>query len=485
MKKLLSVLFLMLTPVIARAHSVISDASNITRGTLDPRRVSPTTFTMLGSDFLNAVQGSTAAQNSSFAAFGATVTTFINLLLTTDATVAQRIDGLQTTVSTISDVLAELVIATTALDNLPDPVRLYKVVVGTTGTPGIDAIVTNTNQFNLVLASVGAMGITDASTSPAQIYFRDGIYSLTGTTVPKGIEIIGGSSSVWIDGGATTAQLLNLYGKVKSIKFDLAGLTFAAPKIQLRSYSILEDCEFYGANAASNVIGSNVIHIKNAQGVKGTKLVIKDASSGSAGTVNYGVASPLYVTNSSTVSLQFDLWDARNIASGGDRAMGAVVVSTNILIYDSKITNLIQDGIFFYGGTVNSGVRNSDFHTQNFVGSRGVLIFSQNDTTLKHGVSSSCFSDSNRFFLVGAGSNVQIIDIAGTGGIQPTSYSTRIIGNTAVASGAVADPAFIIVAAGAFNTEVINNSSFGLDTFLTDTGKGTVKSGNFKDGIAQ
>lgn len=382
------------------------------------------------------------------------------------------------TISTITERLTALESSIVGVS----PKSIYTLVVGTPGTPSVNAYVSNTSQFNLLLASIGALGLMDASTAPAQILFRDGSYVMTGATVPRGVELIGGSSTVWVDGGTAQTQLVKNYGTIRNFKFNLNGLTYVAPKIQLSSFSVLDACDIYGALNGGALTQSNALYITNAVGVRARKIRLLDAKINNAAGANYGMAGPVFVKSSSDCVLQFDLIEAGNGVNTGDSALMGVTQSTGIIIENSYIRNLTTNGIMFYSGVVNSGVRNSEFYLTANAGDSGVIVFSKNDVSPQLGVSTGCFVIGNRFFTSGVSSG-KVISLEMTID-RGRASSVRIINNTAISQGSSA-MTFVTIGTGGSQTELVGNSSSGLATLLTDSGVGTVKVANYKDGILQ
>ena len=92
---------------------------------------------------------------------------------------------------------------------------LSEIVIGTVSATGVNATIANLADWNTALASTPASGLTTSTTGQAVFYFKNGIYSMMGATVPAGVTIVCASSVVFQAQNANQTIMTN-YGIVGS-----------------------------------------------------------------------------------------------------------------------------------------------------------------------------------------------------------------------------------------------------------------------------
>ena len=166
----------------AFSHTILGDASTLTRGTLPNARLDATSVTLQGN-------------------------------LITISTVAS---GLNLKVSEIS-------IATSALQttiNNTISKRYAKIIIGTTSVNGADVFGTTTEVFDFAVSTLG--GLVPGTSGTIFVQAGDYIYSGKGSTIPAGVKVIF-DKGAWIrwDDTKRYNTIFNTSGTIDGINLDI------------------------------------------------------------------------------------------------------------------------------------------------------------------------------------------------------------------------------------------------------------------------
>lgn len=430
MKKLsLSFALILLSAGFARAHTILGDASTLTRGTLSNSRLDPS-VSLLGQTIEPSELG---------------------------GSVAQRTGG------------------------------IFTLYVGTPGTPGVDAYIGSNASFMAVMSSVGAQAnYTALSTVTARIFFADGTYAISGVTVPAGIECIGASSTVWVNTGLAAANWIKLFGspgregRLKNIIFDDAGLAFRAQQIIVTSNTIIEDCQFTGFQShVGAVLDTSIISIFNATNVRIRRNKFRDAF-GAIGAARYGDCSPVIIKNSSNVWFYENEWRTSGETSNQGTHFG-ILSSTDIHVIDNQFYGLGGNGVAWSDGCVNIFAERNHFNGLRIGCDQGIIM-AGSDTGAVMGNSTMSVISGNSFYSEPS-ITCNIISVTATSA-KPTSG--LLISNNHLTVPGANTVTFISLGGGARNPVLVGNTAqMGTGgTGLTDSSVGILKTGNAKNGIA-
>lgn len=420
------------------------------------------------------------------------VQTAIAAIQTDTSTVLSLI---KSTAVQVSNYVTENNSSTTSLRNDVNAivtVNPYKIIVGTTGTTGINAIVNNANQFDLILNTVGARGTTSGvvgtnqSTVTAVIAFREGVYTgMQGSTIPAGIiaQGVSGSSTVWVV-SATSGVIANVYGTLKGITFDLGNLGYAAPGIWVSSNGRIEDCIFTNGMLAQRELGdgSHWITIIRSSGAVVKNVVGYEAN---AFTKHFG--SQVFISSSinSTVS-GLDVKTTLPGVAGGNHVI--IQNSTNTALEDSYFRNLTRRAWTLSYGSVNTIIRrNKHYILEAEAGGTGSVRVDAGPTNAVTSITTSTWITENEFYYYDGATGTTVMRLGSDGG---AFVHGLIVERNLLVNHAGQTPTFFTLAFSeqtVFRSNATLSAAGGGMTMISDSGDQTKFStlDNLRNNIAQ
>lgn len=456
-------------------HLQPRNASNLTVGTLPNERVDDSSITQRGStpllvDGLSVIR----ASNTRFADFS------------TD-TLRTDLAAIGVDTGTIRIDLAATGVATGTIRTDLD--KKVTLVVGPRGAIGVNTTVENLTQWNIVLASAG-LGNPFSSTATATIYFTSGSYPLSGSTWPAGLTAIFDSTAVIVQNGAANSQLACVYGHLVNPNFDFSNKAFTVPQVFVGSNAWIENPTTYGGgNAPSGPtalkwasqffigVDDSSKLIVNA---KITGITAKDARA-VGGVVSYGDAAAFATHRTSSCYVSFKELNASKEAAATHTMFG-VFKSTNLVIDVGKWRGLGSNGIIINDGSVGTRIQNFEMEIVRSGWDVGIIGFQDSGVTLDVGTATHIM---NGRFIVSDNSPGGASTLIGTAPSTQFVHALNIINVTATATNPEADITFITLSAKSKNAVILNSISSNIGTGLSDSGIGTVKTGLYKDGVAQ
>lgn len=354
-------------------------------------------------------------------------------------------------------------------------VNPFNMVVGTQGTPNVNAFITTANQFDLILNTFAARGTTsgtvgtNVSTVNATIAFRPGVYDMQGATIPVGIIAQGvwGSSTVWNFGNINQVAM-TIYGTVRGITFDFGNVGFNAPGIRVSSGAVLEDCAITGGQVTNRAgDGSFLISALRASTVTVRNVSVENAE---PGTQRQG--GIIYV--SSCTNVLIDRLNIKNTiaGSGGDNHI-LIAGSTGTRVENSTFNNMKDIAIRVYPGSVNTVIMANKFHivSGNAGGTGSINIDAGNSTTAQSITTMTWLADNEFYYYDGTGQSVVRLGSSSSSILQ----GFRATGNTLWNYGNSA-PTFFTVdfsAQPVFTNNALWDKSGGAAVFINDSGSQT------------
>ena len=336
-----------------------NSASNITSGTLNPARVNPSTFTMLGPN--PSLQSISGAIGSSQIIAGATLMSVfengdpignVNTVNCVGATnidcnvsgsplavivstpsassITGAIGSSQTTsgftkmsvfdegvpggninsLNLVGDPISVTVSGTTGtLTVTATPPRIYDLYAAPPGHPGFaDTRVNETNSFIAMFGSapINARGLTTGTTVHGTIFLSTGIYEVNGATIPQGITVYctPGSSTV-IRPTSNTGTPLYIYGKLVGCTLDFGGRPFASDGIWVGTNAYIDDSVFITGVHGADQTGSNTWSLFRHQYATNTYVGAKvDHYAGAVGDANRGGLVSIDYGNNCRINLK-------------------------------------------------------------------------------------------------------------------------------------------------------------------------------------
>ena len=341
---------------------------------------------------------------------------------------------------------------TDALLGVLDSRPFTDIIVGTAGTKGIDATVTSLEQFNLVLASFNARGLTYSTTVQGTIHFRNGLYNLSGATVPHGINVVC-SDSVTFQMTGITGNIMTIYGTVGMgggfpCIMDAGNQAFIGRPVSIRGSAQVNLTLVGGAKQANAVDNCSFVDVQNSTR-SGGSLWFKDFTT-VTGFTSRGWNQTFYVNNSTDISyfvrsstfvpnntadatgafsyianclncdLTYDAEDAKLnwvLLDGNLRNVniyGRISVSTGHVLDDAGIVGFLGDSTKPFGNPSSTSTVKIDVTVLVFgVGTANAMnIFHASD--LPNGIVVNGVEISGRIVCYGAGNNVNAVRLGST-----------------------------------------------------------------------
>lgn len=522
MKKILMLLAAVsIFPTSLWAHTQLRDASTLTRGTLDPARVSPTTFTMRGSQWSFDLDASTTLLRSLIGVVAVDSTTLrsmitdlsaatqtLNVILSTTGGFARDLSvstqSLKVMISTtgsfgqdlsVSSQNLKVMISTTgsygkdlsastdtlraditALSGASAPApRLQLLTVGTSTAKSPNCVVTGAESFDAMYATVGVRGLLQNSTVTANIFFQEGIYSnLTGSVIPRNTSIYGnkGSSVVWTPTN-TNSPFLIIHGSLDNVIIDLQGRAFTADIIRVSSGAYIgPGVKVINGQNFDQTTTVTLFAAKNSTGAQ----VYAEVDGGAAPCVQDNACGGLATANNAQ-DIIFGL-KTKNLPGGltTGKQWYYTQFSTGV-VFGGYQENLGERPIVNFGGTTRFEVTGTWRITRGL----GTGVYFNRD--LQAPISTGVWVHDWNVYYEASNSvpNIQIqLDASIIGPLVTNCTFINRIG--------VSGPtAFINIPATVFGTVVANTHAYGAAAFATNSGAGSLitNMGNSLNNIAQ
>ena len=359
----------------------------------------------------------------------------------------------------------------------------YDLILATWNHPNANGYFVNRDGFDLNLASVGLRGLTTSSTATARIFIMSGVYKVTGATIPAGAVVVCGSSVVFVDVGSLGSTIIDNYGDITGMKFDLSNRAFTGNKIVLKSFSKLRRYEVDGAQAQGGN-GAAILSVKNGSNVIIECGWLKDPST-SATSLIYGDGSPFQVVNSSQVIFRNNLWTASPQNTGDSAAIG-IMSSSYVYIQNNDFKYMDGGGIYIAAFTKAIHVTGNRWMDASINGSPNAGHFIGFPPMNAGSYITTGTVIANNYIEMTVNQTDPIIGYNTTAG---QLVSGIVIENNTVTAmeGAGAGWTFLNIDSDGVNTIVKGNTVTRIGTFISDAGVGTKYTGlgNFKDGIEQ
>lgn len=464
------------------------NASNITRGTLPDQAINYSSITARGGAWDEQVEAATTTIKNRFDTFTSTTQTEIEQFNVALSTIESKlsngpvavydgtVQGNATTFEFGANLSATCSGSTCSVNSTASGGGqvVYSLVVGTNGALNVDLPVTNLTTFNQALTMVGACGLTNSSSATATIFFRDGVYQIIGATIPAGIKIVAGSSVVWQYNGIAGQSMVNIYGKMDGVKFDLGNVAVAARVIVQSSQSVLSNFDIYNANNLQQgpsdgfsycnlcIVGSNTV-------TQGSMREFNIQS----GAASYGDNAPLKIMNTSFNDVKINM-DAGSIGNAG--SVGIVVVNSNNVNIHDGVWNNIGGNFLTTHGVANIFIERNKMIVTRTAGDTGLILLSGQVNSAAY-ASTGTISISDNSFEIRTADGTALIGTAGGGG---TARNGIKIKNNVVhtnAPGTIPTYRLVTLASTAIGAYVGGNNVNGISAFTADSGSNNLFAG--------
>lgn len=357
-------------------------------------------------------------------------------------------------------------------------VKPYTLVIGTPGSPNVDAYVSDLNTYNLLLASAGLMGLTNSTTAQAEFYWKNGSYPIALATTPAGLTNYFASTAVWVFTGSAAQQLVKNYGKMIGWTADIGQKTFASRLIEGCSNSLFLNPTVYGTNFETDGTLSSVWYFHNAIDARAIGITQKDGYHIS-GVTRYGDGSNVYVETSSRTILNYRSYTMGFYTNNGT-FMG-VKGSTGTDI-SGDFYNMAANGIVIQDGSMMTKFHDFNYYVANTGADQGSVVVA--------GIGTGATSDISTATLIMDGyiwTNNIATTLISVGNVSKKATGVYISNVHAVCRGGANTVTFLNLAAGSEKTVISNSGSDGCNTYIADSGVSTQNAsrGNTKDGVAQ
>lgn len=346
------------------------------------------------------------------------------------------------------------------------------IVVGTAGAVGVDAYVTNVNQFNLILGSFAARGLTTSTTVQGKIYFREGTYDMTGTTVPRGIKLYAIGSSVTFILNATDKELIYNYGEIGTSQHPF---TLSGNGLAFRGYGTIS----IKSNSKTYAIITGGQGIPN--GVSNVNFILVEDSTNAVGAIDFQQTRS--VTNGNLIGLVNNF----------------LMRNSSFCVFDLKVASFSQAAVsgvgvngyfYFVNGFFNKVKFDADMSCIGFIGISGSAgagnqflgkIRNAPNQTALPGVGWGIISSDLNLGAVSSGTifNIDFL-LEGNGANVICMYLQHVIKNASVIGGSfrgtVAGNTYIGIVAqtGIFKANIQNVTMTNIGTGVSDLGNGTI-----------
>ena len=360
--------------------------------------------------------------------------------------------------------------------------RYSSIIVGTVTLYSADIDGTDTETLNQALGLIGARGATSASTiTPHVIFMQEGVYTITGATIPKNVHLYAapGSSTIWAMTNSV-ANMVTIYGTLDGITFDLGNRSPTSKVVNLSTGAQLLNCKFINSTISNGGTGggtgSALVAIVRSSGSIVKNLIIENM-----GNVNdYTNSAPIMIYNSVDTILDNITVSTMQTDGSSNGSFITTLYSTRTWIQNSDFRSV---GAYFIN--VNSGSRDTMIINNKFLCddvTTGGVIFLQNNVTPANVISTMTYIAGNVFHYATAANN-PIINLSNN-----TMFGVHIKGNVARKESAIAGTAtFINIGGGGVNKTVIQDNWVEGMTFISDGGTSTqfASFGNFVNGVEQ
>lgn len=361
--------------------------------------------------------------------------------------------------------------------------RQYDVYVGTLGANPFEVDIASNNEDGLfaALARIQALGLTDSTTAQGTIFYRAGVYTMTGATIPAGVTVaaVENSSTIWVM-DSISETMVTIFGQggdfsnLKNITFDLGKLAFRSEVIVYKQGARATDIVVRNADNQASI--SNVFNCVFCINDTSDVVIVADVQQFKAIITNIGTRqAPFRIEDSSDVWLQ--IRTGQGVDNFDNRQTFFLKNNRNVHIHDSIFTDV---GGYFI--EINSGNRDLYIERNHFnitkakFGGTGIIIFIGDlagaDTSTATYITNNSFRDQS-------GDADSIIGI-----LQSTTIPEGVVISGNIAKGIGVTPTFITISANVFGTLCTDNKVSNI-VFISDGGVETNctgdDTGNFRE----
>lgn len=377
--KILSLVFLgAIFPKQVQAHTILGDASTLTRGTLPNERLDASSVTLLGPK--PAFSSFSGGIGSTQIVAGAT------LLSVFSNGIPQ---GNANTINAVGQIGSSISGSTWTIVGSTSSARDYTISVGTPGAQNVDFTVATDTDLIAPLAALGANGLLGTLTPNTTVHGRilfvgqGAQFNIMNATIPAGVTfaMVKGSSTCWLP-SQTTGTILTAYGDgvTPSLEnFWIDGSSkpgFAGQQVVLSTNVIVNGLKLtnFRNPSLTNGLFTNLISI-----IKSTNVIINDLFMDNFGgrieQVAFGDGASIIVDQSSSVYFNRPIF-GKFIGNGSNFSAMSFSRSSDWHIRDGIFNNAFGDYIAVNGANKNFEIARNVFHVNGVVNSnRGIFSF--------------------------------------------------------------------------------------------------------------
>lgn len=263
----------------------------------------------------------------------------------------------------------------------------FQIVVGTVGSLGTDIQSANEGGINTAIAPFEA-GIAQDTGTPATVFLKQGTYTWTNLTIPRGITVQGleGSSTV-ITAGSLTVPAVTVFGKIKNLIFNVPG-AYSDTLIVVRDSGVVDNVRIMNGQRADGNAGTTQIYLYGAVDCYVDAVI--DDFEGAAQDDRWGGVLSSTETLSGNVRLRIE---GKGEGGTGTQVFGITATGafrTNFYAPGAAVTagtatvlNINLDwqhaggrrGMFITGGATNLHISGKIDIDQNITNATGILMF--------------------------------------------------------------------------------------------------------------
>src|SRR3990167_385412 len=448
MKKIVLTVFLSFLTFPIEAHTILGNASNLTKGTIPTDRIGDGTITP--NKLASSVhQGTSTVEND-----------FRNYTATADVKIANLIGSKIPTIHIASNAA-----------NL--------------GTA--DVLSDFTTGFVQALTLLKAAGLTHSTTGQGTIVFHEGIYRISGATIPAGVTVfcVPGSSVVFTvdETASSSGTIFVIYGTLDGGFIDMSNRPFKGELLKLQSNGTLKNIVSYGNGGMETIASGNtsIISVRNSTHNFITNIRIRDCLAENSGVLNAGSGGALIIHNSTFVHVRQLNISSMSFIQTGDGTIG-IYKSNDVRIEDCMFEKVGGAFIAVEGGNLGLNISRNSFYITQGVNANGIIVILPAITGTGD-ISTGTVISNNSFY------HWQSVDTAPLIGVFNSTYKTYgvLISDNFARSYTGSAVLFTNVATNVVGTVYKGNYLSPSMVFITDSGVNTnyTNNDNFVGSVEQ
>lgn len=374
--------------------------------------------------------------------------------------------------------------------------RNYGVTIGTLGVQGVNYASNTINGLNQALSDLGS-SMMSTNTVPVTIFFKDGVYDMTGSSNGKGNLLWGvpGSSGVIFVINDDSKTIVTNYGHLSGINVDAGSRTFTSALINMKDNSEYDNFIIRGAQNQINRDGSAIINTYQSTHTRVHDGLFKEYI-GAAGS-SYEGQNGAVRTEFSTDTYHYRLTFSSIAVRSNTEALNPY---RNVWVTVNSIGSRIEDSIFegarslsvdFNIGGWNNAAKRNKFYigagAERDGPNYGVITL-DSDGSPAQGSSTMTWVDSNEFIFVSTGPGGGGSSCIRSRSIPTGIWAGILITNNVVSSIVRTNWYFYRQVGGSvFNAVLKDNTVYNMEFCFADSGTGTIwtSAGNTCNGILQ